>query len=55
MAKKTVNYRVFDAKNHEESIGRDLKALSHVIMAEIDNLCKLPCELHLKKEPITTP
>ena len=54
MAKKTVIHRVFDAKNYEESIGHYFRALSHAILAEIDNLCNLPSELHPKKGPINT-
>ena len=46
---KNAEKGVFDAKNHEESIGHDFKALSQAIWAEIENLCKLPSELHFKK------
>ena len=52
--KKIAEKGGFDAKNHEESIGHDFKALSQAILAEIENLCKLPSEPHFKKGPITT-
>ena len=54
MAQKIAIEGVFDAKNHEESIGHDFKALSQAILPEIDDLCKLPSELHTEKRPITT-
>ena len=54
MAQRIAKERVFDAKNHEESIGHDFKALSQAILPEIDDLCKLPSELHTEKRPITT-
>ena len=54
MAQNIAKEGVFDAKNHEESIGHDFKALSRAILPEIDDLCKLPSELHTEKEPITT-
>ena len=52
--KKNGKKEVFDAKIHEESIGHDIKALSQAILPEIDDLCKLPSELHTEKKPITT-
>ena len=52
--KKLPKKRVFDAKNHEESVGHDFKALSRAILPEIDDLCKLPSELRTEKGPITT-
>ena len=54
MAKKTVKQRVFDAKNYEESIGHNFRALSRAILAEIANLCNLPSKLHSKRGPFTT-
>ena len=54
MAQKISKERVFDAKNHEESIGHDFKALSQAIFPEIDDLCKLPSEVHTEKGPFTT-
>ena len=54
MAQKIAKEKVFDAKNHEESIGHDSKALSRAILPEIDDLCKLPSEMHTEKRPITT-
>ena len=54
MAKKHAKEGVFDAKNHGESIGHDLRALSQAILPEIDDLCKLPSELRTEKRPITT-
>ena len=45
--KKIAEKGVFDAKNHEESIGHDFKALSRAILPEIDDLCKLPSELRI--------
>ena len=54
MAKKHAKEGVFDAKNHGESIGHDFRALSQAILPEIDDLCKLPSELHTEKGPITT-
>ena len=54
MAQKIAKEGVFDAKNHEESIGHDFKALSQAILPEIDDLCKLPSELDTEKRPITT-
>ena len=39
MAKKIAETYVFDAKNHQESIGQGFKALSHAIMTEMDSLC----------------
>ena len=38
MAQKIAETYVFDAKNHQESIGQGFKALSHAILAEMDNL-----------------
>ena len=54
MAKKIAKERVFCAKNREESIGQDFKALSQAILPEIDDLCKLPSEPNTEKGPITT-
>ena len=54
MAQNIAKEGVFDAKNHEESIGHDFKALSRAILPEIDDLCKLPSELRTEKRPITT-
>ena len=54
MAQKVVKEGVFDAKNHEESIGHDFKALGQAILPENDDLCKLPSELHTEKGPFTT-
>ena len=54
MAQSSAKERVFDAKNHEESIGHDFKALSQAILPEIDDLCKLMSELHTEKGPIPT-
>ena len=54
MAQKIAKEGVFDAKNHEESIGHDFKALSQAIFPEIDDLCKLPSEVHTEKGPFTT-
>ena len=54
MAQEIAKEGVFDAKNHEESIGHDFKALSQAILPEIDDLCKLTSELHTEKGPITT-
>ena len=54
MAQRIAKERVFDAKNHEESIGHDFKALSQAILPEIDDLCKLTSELHTEKGPFTT-
>ena len=54
MAQRIAKERVFDAKNHEESIGHDFKALSQAILPEIDDLCKLPSELHTEKGPFST-
>ena len=39
MAQKIAETYVFDAKNPQESIGLGFKALSHAILAEMDNLC----------------
>ena len=39
MTQKLLKHRFFDAKNPQESIGLGFKALSHVILAEMDNLC----------------
>ena len=55
MAPKVVKEGVFDAINHEESIGHDFKALSQAIFPEIDDLCKLPSETNTETGPITTP
>ena len=55
MAQKIAKEGVFDAKIHEESIGHDIKALSHAIFPEIDDLCKLPSETDTETGPITTP
>ena len=54
MAQKIAKEGDFDAKIHEESIGHDFKALSQAILPEIDDLCKLPSELHTEKGPFTT-
>ena len=54
MANKIAKERVFDAKNHGESIGYDFRALSQAILPEIDDLCKLPSEVRTEKGPITT-
>ena len=54
MAKKHAKEGFFDAKNHGESIGHDLRALSQAIFPEIDDLCKLPSEQRPEKRPITT-
>ena len=54
MAQKIAKEGVFDAKIHEESIGHDFIALSQAILPEIDDLCKLPSELHTEKGPFTT-
>ena len=50
MAQKIAKEGVFDAKIHEESIGNDFIALSQAILPEIDDLCKLPSQLHAEKE-----
>ena len=52
--KKLPKKGFFYAKKREESIGHDFKALSQAILPEIDDLCKLPSELHTEKKPITT-
>ena len=39
MTQKIAETYVFDAKNPQESIGLGFKALSHAILAEMDNLC----------------
>ena len=52
MAQKSAKERVFDVKIHGESIGHDYKALSQVILPEIDDLCKLPPEPHTEKGPL---
>ena len=54
MAKKHAKEGVFDAKNHGESIGHDFRALSHAILPEIDDLCKLPSQLHTEKGLFST-
>ena len=54
MAQKIDKEGVFDAQNHEESNGHDFKALSQAILPEIDDLCKLPSEMHTQKRPTTT-
>ena len=54
MAQRIAKERVFDAKNHEESIGHDFKALSRAILPEIDDLCKLPSQLHTEKRLFST-
>ena len=54
MAQEIAKEAVFDAKNHEECIGHDFKALSQAILPEIDDLCKLPSELHTEKGPFST-
>ena len=54
MAQKIAKEGVFDAKNHEESIGHDIKALNQAILPEIDDLCKLPSETNTETGPITT-
>ena len=54
MAKKIAKEGVFDAKNREEYIGRDFKALSQAILPEIDELCKLPSEPNTEKGPFST-
>ena len=54
MDKKHAKAEVFDAKHHGESIGHDFRALSQAILPEIDDLCKLPSELHTEKGPFTT-
>ena len=54
MAKKIAKERVFDAKIDEESIGHDFKALSQAIFPEIDDLCKLPSQLHTEKGLFST-
>ena len=42
MAQKNAKTQAFDAKIHEEPIGRDFKALCQAVLPEIDDLCKLP-------------
>ena len=54
MAQKIAKEVVFDAKIHEEFIGHDFKALSQAIFPEIDDLCKLPSEVHTEKGPFST-
>ena len=54
VAQRIAKERVFDAKNHEESIGHDFKALSRAILPEIDDLCKLPSQLHTEKGLFST-
>ena len=54
MAQKIAKEGVFYAKNHEESIGHDFKALSRAILPKIDDLCKLPSELHTEEGPFST-
>ena len=54
MAQKIDKEGVFDAKNHEESIGHDFKALSQAVLPEIDDLCKLPSEPNTEKGPFST-
>ena len=54
MAQKIVKEGVFDAKIHEESIGHDFRALSQAILPEIDDLCKLPSQLHTEKGLFST-
>ena len=54
MAKKIAKEGVFYAKNREESIGHDFKALSRAVLTDIDDLCKLSSELNTEKGPITT-
>ena len=54
MVQKIAKQGVIDAKIPEESIGHDFKALCKAILPEMDDLCKLPSELHTEKGPITT-
>ena len=54
VAQKIVKEGVFDAKIHEKSIGHDFIALSQAILPEIDDLCKLPSQLHPEKGLFST-
>ena len=52
VAEKIAKKGVFDANNHEESIGHDFKALGQAILPEIDHLCKLLSKLPTEKSPL---
>ena len=54
MAQKIAKEGVFDAKIHEESINYNFKALCQAILPEIDDLCKLPSQLHTEKGLFST-